>query len=351
MKVHEMEVGSEEWLDFRSDKVGGSEISTILGINPYKDRVELWAEKTGRIEPEDVDNQYTRSGHKMEPVAIDLFRNETGMETAHFEGVTFQNEGLEWMTASVDGLAYDGDVNKNQSIEGLVIDSESIVEAKSCLSPHINKIWPDRGELPAHYRAQVLWYCGVLDKHKAYAPVLLRKNFGEILEVPESCKEYGGMKIPGVEFRIIEIDVDGNEISEMIEAAKEFLWHVENDEQPETSGSESCTQAIKKMYDSQHNEVIIEGDEEVDELIEKREEVRGQISELEEKKDELDNKIKNKIGDNYGVRGNNYVAKWPSGSRRGVSKSKLLEKYPELEEDDDIWWESEYRMGIRVSEN
>lgn len=52
------------------------EISTILGINKFKTRWELLQEKAGIIEPEEVDNEYTRFGEKLEPL-IRGFINET----------------------------------------------------------------------------------------------------------------------------------------------------------------------------------------------------------------------------------------------------------------------------------
>ena len=37
----------KEWLECRT-RIGGSDASAIVGMNPYKSNVELWEEKTGR---------------------------------------------------------------------------------------------------------------------------------------------------------------------------------------------------------------------------------------------------------------------------------------------------------------
>lgn len=42
------------WLAFRTEGVGGSDMSTILGLNTYTTPYELWLEKTGRQKPEDI---------------------------------------------------------------------------------------------------------------------------------------------------------------------------------------------------------------------------------------------------------------------------------------------------------
>lgn len=39
------------WLKSRKAGVGGSDMSTILGLNSFKTPYELWLEKTGRVEP------------------------------------------------------------------------------------------------------------------------------------------------------------------------------------------------------------------------------------------------------------------------------------------------------------
>ena len=38
----------DEWLKERTKGIGGSDVSTILGLNPYKTPLQLWEEKTGK---------------------------------------------------------------------------------------------------------------------------------------------------------------------------------------------------------------------------------------------------------------------------------------------------------------
>ena len=45
----------EEWLKYRTKGIGGSDVSIIAGINPFKSAHQLWLEKTGQIEPEQTD--------------------------------------------------------------------------------------------------------------------------------------------------------------------------------------------------------------------------------------------------------------------------------------------------------
>lgn len=44
----------EQWLKERKKGIGASDAAAILGLSPYKTNVQLWEEKTGRIQPEDI---------------------------------------------------------------------------------------------------------------------------------------------------------------------------------------------------------------------------------------------------------------------------------------------------------
>ena len=43
----------DEWLRYRTKGIGGSDVSIIAGINPFKSVHQLWLEKTGQAEPEE----------------------------------------------------------------------------------------------------------------------------------------------------------------------------------------------------------------------------------------------------------------------------------------------------------
>lgn len=44
----------EAWLQARAGRIGGSDASAILGMNPYRTNIELWQIKTGQLVPEDI---------------------------------------------------------------------------------------------------------------------------------------------------------------------------------------------------------------------------------------------------------------------------------------------------------
>lgn len=64
----------EDWLKSRNSFLGGSDASAILGLNPYKNNVQVWQEKTGRVIPEDIGHKpYVKYGLDAEQYLTALF--------------------------------------------------------------------------------------------------------------------------------------------------------------------------------------------------------------------------------------------------------------------------------------
>lgn len=105
MQIIRLEQGSEEWLEFRSDKFPASEAPAMLGVSPYKTRSELLREKaTGIVKEVDAATQARfDAGHEYEKFAraraeqiigSDLYP-VTGYEgklSASFDGITMNRK-------------------------------------------------------------------------------------------------------------------------------------------------------------------------------------------------------------------------------------------------------------------
>lgn len=55
LTVAEMQ-NKQNWLNIRKIGIGGSEAAAALGLNPWKSQFQLWLEKTGVVEAEDLTN-------------------------------------------------------------------------------------------------------------------------------------------------------------------------------------------------------------------------------------------------------------------------------------------------------
>ncbi len=98
----------EEWLKNRF-RIGGSDASAVLGMNPWKTNVELWEEKTGLCKPADIsDKPYIQYGTEAEPLLRDLFRLDYPQYEAFYEeNNLFLNDKYPWGHYSADGWLTD----------------------------------------------------------------------------------------------------------------------------------------------------------------------------------------------------------------------------------------------------
>lgn len=64
------------WLEARKQDVTASVAGALLGIHPYQTPYGLWAEKSGRVASDDADNPVLRRGRLLEPVVIEMLRED-----------------------------------------------------------------------------------------------------------------------------------------------------------------------------------------------------------------------------------------------------------------------------------
>ena len=67
----------EEWLKAREDGIGASEVSAIVGLNPWETPFSLWLKKTHQAPPTE-ENDAMRRGHYLEDAVVQWWMHETG---------------------------------------------------------------------------------------------------------------------------------------------------------------------------------------------------------------------------------------------------------------------------------
>lgn len=67
----------DEWLDRRKTGIGGSDAAAILGVNPYKTPLDVYRDKVGDVPPSAI-TKPMRAGILLEPIAADMYAEETG---------------------------------------------------------------------------------------------------------------------------------------------------------------------------------------------------------------------------------------------------------------------------------
>lgn len=65
-----------EWKQFRKGYVTASVAGALLHCHPYVTAYALWADKTGRVADDDLENPVLRRGRLLEPAAVQMLREE-----------------------------------------------------------------------------------------------------------------------------------------------------------------------------------------------------------------------------------------------------------------------------------
>lgn len=162
----------EEWLEERKKGIGGSDAATILGLNPYKSNIDLWEEKTGRKQAEDIsDKPYVQYGTKAEDHLRELFKLDFPQyEVTHEENTIIKHPTYPFLFASLDGQL----INKETGELGILeIKTTNILQSMQ------KEKWKEK--IPNNYYCQVLHYLNVTDYSFAILKAQLKYDYsGEI---------------------------------------------------------------------------------------------------------------------------------------------------------------------------
>lgn len=102
----------DEWLKLRMEGIGGSDVSSILGHNKYRNAPEIYDSKFELIESEP--SYAIEYGHYFEPILFDTFKWKYSeeYETLNYKDVLFRNYFIPFCQASVDGVLVDKQTNQ-----------------------------------------------------------------------------------------------------------------------------------------------------------------------------------------------------------------------------------------------
>lgn len=155
-----------EWLENRKNGIGGSEISAVVGCNPYMDNVTLWEIKTGRRQAPDISSKpYVQYGIQAEEYLRALFALDFPEYRVFYEANnSFSNDKYPFAQASLDGWLLDS--------EGRL----GILEIKTAeiLSAVQRTKWIDK--IPDNYYCQLCFYMAVLDADFAVLKAQLKTS-------------------------------------------------------------------------------------------------------------------------------------------------------------------------------
>jgi putative phage-type endonuclease len=137
----------QEWLKERKKGIGASEAAVILGLSPYKDTVQLWREKTGRAEAEDIsDKPYVQYGIDAEAPLRTLYALDNPQYKVEYEEFdVIRHPKYPFLFATLDGRLLEIATSRMGVYEG---------KTTEIFQPSQWREWDDR--VPDHYYTQIL---------------------------------------------------------------------------------------------------------------------------------------------------------------------------------------------------
>lgn len=197
------------WEELRNKGIGGSDAAVIVGKNPWKSPYTLWAEKTGKIELEDLsNNEFVEAGNRLEQTVAEWFCDKTGKKVRRCG--TLADEEVPYLMANVDRL---------------IIGENAGLECKTA-NAFKGKDW-EGDEVPAAYILQCQWYMMITGAEKWYIACLIGGNHFVWKEVPRNDDDIKALREAAIAF---------------------WVNNVEANMPPDTDGTESTSDTLSKQY-------------------------------------------------------------------------------------------------------
>lgn len=264
----------EEWLKYRESGIGSSEVATIVGLNPWESPYQLWRRKIGIDAPKE-ENFAMKAGHYLEDAVARFWQDETGCEIIKRSAIDWLivNTEKPYMRVSPDRTFWLNGLPKSASNKG-------ILECKT------TKMSIDADDLPKHWFCQVQYQLGVAElRQGSLAWLCSGREFGykDLTLVPDF---YGWL--------CEEVD-------------RFWIDYVLGKKEPEAT----TVQDVLLKYNRHTNGKIIEITDEVYEAYLGLKQIKSEISALEDRKAELEERIKLCFGDAEAVSyGGQTIATW-----------------------------------------
>ena len=162
-----------DWLQNRRNGIGGSEISAVVGCNPYMDNVALWETKTGRCKPDDISGKpYVQYGTQAEAHLRALFELDfPEYKVMYEENNSFINDRYPFAQASLDGWLAD-DRGRTGILE---------IKTTEILRSMQKEKWKNR--IPDNYYCQVCFYMAVMEALRRGITTLSAARHRKILTI------------------------------------------------------------------------------------------------------------------------------------------------------------------------
>ena len=218
--IIEIMPNTQEWLDFRLNTIGASEISCLFNLNSYKPKLELWYEKAGKVANSFNGNIMSRAGLFLEDFIANEFVREVGVEVEKANHIV--------TSATIKGMSATPDfyIVENGKRTG-------VLEIKNVCAEAYEYLWIDDNP-PISYQLQMQYQLACTGLKKGTV-----------------CAFIGGR-----ELKIVHYVYDEEVISRMEKAVVEFWESVEANRPPEADADRKVYSVLRKAYPVKKDSMI-----------------------------------------------------------------------------------------------
>jgi predicted phage-related endonuclease len=272
--------------------IGGSTIAAAAGIDPYLSPTALFLRMTGQI-PEPEGNGHMRIGKALEPVIIDLLR-EDGHNIAYPIAEEWRDKARPWLVCHPDAVerGYTAGIVECKATGGWALRS-----------------W--NGDTPpVTWQAQVQTYMHVLDMSRAVIAAL----------------------IDGTTLRTVEVKRDDRAIGMLLERAERFYAMLCRGEIPELDGSKSTRDALHERFAEATPGRKVRASRAVRDVVAEMRQLKASLDAHERQYEERRRVIEATMGDAEVLldHADNVLAKWTPTTTRRLDTKRLKAELPAI---------------------
>jgi len=283
------------WLAERKKGLGGTDVAAILVASAdTKDKVgcferslfKLWSEKTGIFESEDSDNSILMRGRVMEKYVCELYELHLG------EGCRLWEKGLTWHPTRPRIF---GTPDRMVELNGITFGMDAKTRRRR------NGWGKTRStDVPLDVEVQMRTYMEIFD-----APYW---DIATLFSLDD--------------FRVYRLERD-KELGKQILDVAEDWWqkYVVEETPPPADGTPMCRNVLGKIHPRVEDEKLRAATVAERDLYERLLKVKNEHKELTEKKTELENQMRQCIGESLGIA---QLATWKQTSNRRVFDKKTF---------------------------
>lgn len=281
----------------RKKTLGGSDIPAVANLDPYRTPLDVYLEKKGEAPPRE-ETWPMRLGTEQEALVANWYGRERNVSIENHPQVIHPK--FAWVSGSPDRVM----TQMGKVIRGLECKFRSERMRDKYGDPGTDEVLPSD-------MAQCCWYMLLFPMAEAW----------------DVAVQFGNQ-----ERLIYTVPRDAELIEMFLETGREF-WesHILTDTPPPLDGSKSASDYLKRKYPSDNGPLLEPTDEEILDIIEDFQVTKRVLKQTEDYAAQLENQLKEFIGDFAGVKGDFGKITWKKNKDgQTLDYKAMAAAYPEI---------------------